>query len=98
MPNIAQVLKAEISRLARKEIRLATALLRKDNARLKRDTAALKRRMKRIEADSEFLISAERRRAQAVQPSDPAQLQGIRVTAKTIRSLRRKLLSIQGRP
>ena len=42
MPNLAVVLKYEIRRLARKEIRAATASLKSDNANLKRAVAQLK--------------------------------------------------------
>lgn len=54
MPNIAQVLKEEIARLARKEVRAETDSLKKtvsnqrsDIARLKREIATLQRQVKR---------------------------------------------------
>ena len=54
MPNIAQVLKEEIARLARKEIRAETDSLKKtvstqrsDIARLKKEVAGLQRQVKR---------------------------------------------------
>jgi DNA-binding transcriptional regulator YiaG len=49
MPNIAQVLKAEISRVARKELRTETDSLRKAVAAYRREIAALKRRMEVLE-------------------------------------------------
>ena len=49
MSNIATVLKAEIVRLARKELRGATAKLRKASAQYRLDIAALKRRMASLE-------------------------------------------------
>ena len=45
MPNIAKVLKEEISRIARKEARAAVAPVRKPSVRLRRDVAGLKKRM-----------------------------------------------------
>lgn len=54
MPNIAQVLKEEIARLARKEVRAETDSLKKtvstqrsDIARLKKEIATLQRQVKR---------------------------------------------------
>jgi DNA-binding transcriptional regulator YiaG len=45
MPNIATVLKDEISRIARKEIRSETAVLKKASAQYKKDIAELKRQV-----------------------------------------------------
>lgn len=49
MSNIAAALRAEIIRLARKELRAATAKLRKASAQHRSDIAALKRRMAGLE-------------------------------------------------
>ena len=49
MPNIATVLKEEISRLARKEIRNETAILKKGSAQHRRDIAALKRQVSTLQ-------------------------------------------------
>ena len=49
MANIATVLKEEISRLARKEIRNETALLKKGSAQHRRDIAALKRQVSTLQ-------------------------------------------------
>jgi len=43
MPNIASVLRDEITRLARKEIRVQTAVLQRSSAQHRRDIADLKR-------------------------------------------------------
>ena len=45
MPNVAQLLKEEISRLAKKEIRAGIAGIRSDSIRLKKSNADLKRRI-----------------------------------------------------
>ena len=92
MPNIATVLKQEISRLARREIRASTAALRKDNAVLKRTVAQLKRRMATLERDSRLLKAAEKRLREAATESkvQREELQG-RITAKGVRSLRSRL-------
>lgn len=49
MPNIATALKAEISRLARKEIRSETASLKKTTAQYRLQIAALKRQVDTLE-------------------------------------------------
>ncbi len=45
MPNITAVLKEEIVRLARKEIRKQTTVLRRASAQYRKDIAAMKRRV-----------------------------------------------------
>jgi DNA-binding transcriptional regulator YiaG len=49
MPNIAQVLKAEIGRVTRKELRTETDSLRKAVASYRKEIAALKRRLEVLE-------------------------------------------------
>lgn len=49
MPNIATVLKSEIGRLARKELRSETESLKKTAASQRSDLAALKRRVQDLE-------------------------------------------------
>jgi DNA-binding transcriptional regulator YiaG len=49
MPNIASVLKEEIARLARKELRANTESLRKAVGTYKSEIAALKRRVEQLE-------------------------------------------------
>lgn len=49
MPNIAAVLKEEIARIARKEIRSDTSTLQKASAQYRRDIAALKRQIAALE-------------------------------------------------
>jgi len=49
MPNIASVLKAEVSRLARKELKTATDALRKTVAAQRSELAALRKRVIELE-------------------------------------------------
>jgi DNA-binding transcriptional regulator YiaG len=68
MPNIASVLKAEISRIARKEGRLAADALRTAMSAQRSEVAALKRRVQELET----ALKASARtsgRAQAAKPS-----------------------------
>jgi DNA-binding transcriptional regulator YiaG len=49
LPNIASVLKEEIARVARKEVRIETEALKKASAQYRTDIAALKRRVTELE-------------------------------------------------
>jgi DNA-binding transcriptional regulator YiaG len=49
MTNVAAVLKAEISRVARKEVRAEVQTLKKSSAGYRRDIAALKKRVQMLE-------------------------------------------------
>jgi len=49
MPNIASVLKEEISRIARKEVKAEVAALKKSTGVHRREIAALKRRAHELE-------------------------------------------------
>lgn len=90
MPNIAKVLKEEIRRISRSEIKAETASLRKDNARLKRDVAALKRETTKLQKNIELLRSEFSRTAETVIP-DQEELRKMRITGKMIKKLRDRL-------
>ena len=60
MPNIASVLKDEISRLARREIRQEVQGLKKANAAYRSDIAALKKRVKQLEQQARQLAKGTR--------------------------------------
>ena len=89
MPNIAVMLRQEITRLARREIRSQTQGLRKASAQFRRDIAELKRYVSELK--SEF-ARLERRVGKDVAPeiaeADPAK---VRFTAKSVISHRRSL-------
>jgi DNA-binding transcriptional regulator YiaG len=69
MPNIATALNAEISRIARKELRTETEALKKAAAGYRRDIAALKKRMQTLERQAK---SATRKTA-PVSENSPGQ-------------------------
>ena len=91
MPNIASVLKAEILRLAAKAVRTAVAPLKKEKVGLKRTARDLRRRVKKLEQDNEILLAEQERHRKLVVGAIPADTLTIRITAKGMRSLRRKL-------
>jgi DNA-binding transcriptional regulator YiaG len=65
MPNLAAVLKDEVRRLARKEIRSESAVLRKASAQYRRDIAALKRQVAEQSRQIQDLKRAGKREAAA---------------------------------
>jgi DNA-binding transcriptional regulator YiaG len=89
MPNIAVVFKQEISRLARREVRSHTGALRKAVAQYRRDIAELKRHAAKLQT---VLARHERQlREGASPPVTKPDAQGIRFTAKGLRSQRNRL-------
>jgi len=89
MPNIATVLKEEILRLARKEIRKQTSVLRKASAQYRKDIAEMKRRVSDLHRK---LPPLERQVLKNV-PSQTAEVHAerVRFTAKGLRSQRQRL-------
>jgi DNA-binding XRE family transcriptional regulator len=90
MPNIASILKAEISRVARKEVRGETTGLKKSSTTHRSEIAALKRRLQVLEQELRRLGKA---RAKAV-PADAAEdapERSLRFSAKGLASQRKRL-------
>lgn len=90
MPNIATALKAEISRLARKELRSNTDALKKAVSHYRSEIAALKRRVQQLERQQQRLARA---RPAARDASDAEEEQGPRhrFSAKGFASTRQRL-------
>ena len=59
MPNIAQVLKEEIRRLAKKEARALTGKLKHDVVRLKKANVAMRRSVVQLKRDNDLLMASE---------------------------------------
>jgi len=91
MPNLASVLKDEIRRLARKEIREQTGVMRKATAQYRRDIASLKRQVDGQAKTIAFLQKQERRRLEKTPRVEETELSGTRYSAKGLRSHRNKL-------
>ena len=88
MANFANLLKSEISRIARKEIRAETQLLKKASAQYRSEIAALKRRL----ADQERLLSRLRKNSRSTAPPAPAaDSPKLRFRSEGFASLRKKL-------
>lgn len=88
MPNIATVLKAEISRLARKEIRAEMAATKKAAARHRREIAELKRQLK---AQAKQIAALEKGDKQAKSAAPEAEVVNVRFAPKWVRNHREKL-------
>ena len=89
MPNIAGVLKGEISRLARKEVREEMHALKKASVQYRKDIAEMKRRISELQRrigplQKQVLKGAPSRATQG-------ETSGARFTAKGLRSQRQRL-------
>lgn len=89
MPNIASVLKEEITRLARKELRSETESLKKASASYRSEIAALKRRVTTLEQQLARLGKKTARNVEA--PADPEVASRVRYSAKGLRTQRQRL-------
>lgn len=90
MPNIATILKAEIARVARKEVRAGTERLQKATSAYRSEIAELKRRCQALEQQ---LRQVSRRPAKVVAAADSGDesAQRLRFSAKGLASQRRRL-------
>jgi len=89
MPNIATVLKEEISRLARREIRSETTAFKKASSQYRRDIAELKRQLSNLQGKVS-LLEKQVLRDVSSQVTE-ADVKGVRFTAKGLRSQRKRL-------
>ena len=88
MPNIASVMKSEISRLAKREIRGEIASLKKATASHRRHLAALKRQVADLERKA-ALLAKQTARATKIVPA--VEENTARFQARGFRSLRQRL-------
>jgi DNA-binding transcriptional regulator YiaG len=96
MPNIAALLKTEISRVARKELRLAVGTLKKQASSQRSEIASLKRRVQDLERQqkkSSRVINrdASIKASRSVQRVDAAPAEGLRFRAAGMASNRNRL-------
>jgi DNA-binding transcriptional regulator YiaG len=93
MANILSILKSEISRIARKEVRAETGTLKKSSTQYRSEIAALKRRLGNLER----LIKQQSRTIKAVAPAArdagdaESQAEGLRFRAKGFAAHRQRL-------
>lgn len=90
MPNVMQVLKAEIARIAKRELKKDLSRLRGDAVWLKKNFAVFKRRILALEKENRLLrVKAGRLEKETVPPAE--NLQKMRITGKQVRALRKRL-------
>lgn len=93
MPNFSTILKSEIIRLSKKEIKAAVQPLKSANVSLKKTVAELKKRVSALESENKRLLLQQPEKKVQQSPELP---DNIRVSSKTIISLRKKLGLSQG--
>ena len=86
MSNFSSVLRGEIARVARKEIKNAADPLRKANANYRREIAELKRQMSTLQKELRSLSKASRTSAVSAETASST-----RFVAKGLKSLRARL-------
>ena len=86
MPNFSSVLKAEITRLARKEIKNAVDPLRKTNAAHRREIADLKRQLASLQRELKAFRKPQREKS-----DDSSQARTSRFSAEGLKALRARL-------
>jgi DNA-binding transcriptional regulator YiaG len=89
MPNIATVLKSEIARLARKEVRAETDSLKKLSSQYRSDIAALKRQVKTLERQLKSVANGSARAPRASEEEDAGKR--LRFSAKRLAAQRQRL-------
>lgn len=91
MPNIASLLKQEIARVARKQLRGETETLKKASSHYRSEIAQLKRRIDALESQLRRVAkgTAQRGAAASAEPEEAGPQ--IRYSAKSLRSQRKRL-------
>jgi DNA-binding transcriptional regulator YiaG len=91
MSNVAKALRAEISRVSRKEAKSAVDSIAKSNIALKKIMVDLKRRIAALEKENKRLLTGVRREKAESPPKPIEENKKARFTSKSIHSLRSKL-------
>ena len=92
MSNIAKVLKAEIMRISRKEVKGATQGIGKSNTWLRKTVADLKKRLLLLEKENKRLVvTMKKYQVESTEKPDQEEGKKARLTSRGIRSLRRRL-------
>ena len=96
MPNIAAVLKEEIRRLARKEVRTSTKTTKQAVAQYRRDIAGLKRQIQAQQKRLALFVAQSQKQGDPPSANE-APLGGVRYSARSVRAQRKRLgLSAEG--
>ncbi len=90
MPNIAGVLREEICRLAKKEVKVQVGTTRKAIVQYRRDIAKLKRIVSQQDKDIKYLKKQVRQQQGQSHPTEE-QLEGVRFSARSVKAQRQRL-------
>ncbi|MGD0900878.1 MAG: helix-turn-helix domain-containing protein [Thermoguttaceae bacterium] len=90
MPNVATVLRDEIRRLAKREIKAATSTTKQAVVQYRSDIAKLKRELQQQQKKMAFLEAQERKRLGQPQAAEE-DLEGVRFSARSVRAQRKRL-------
>jgi len=91
MPKLAEVLRAEIIRISRREARIATTGIREAKIKLTKTVADLKRKIVKLQGENKWLVAAEKKRLAQKPQVAPEASKKARLTSKGIRRLRKRL-------
>lgn len=91
MPNLNEVLRAEITRLARKEIKGQLEVSKQMVSKHRHEIAALKREVKALETRLGRIQKGSASQATETANEDSTELGNVRFSAKSVRSQRRRL-------
>jgi DNA-binding transcriptional regulator YiaG len=89
MKHLTDALRAEITRLAKKEAKAQTATLRSASAAYRREIAELKKTVRRLERRLRYVERQEKKRAEKPPPNELAE--GARFSPSGLKSHREKL-------
>ncbi len=89
MPNLAAVLRTEICRLAKREIKAATGTTKQAVAQFRRDIARLKREVGTQAKEIAFLRGQEKKRLGLRPTEEP--LEGVRFSSRSVKAQRARL-------
>lgn len=90
MANLAEALKAEIRRLARKEVKAETGATKQAVAQYRREIAALKRQLREQEKKLTSLSSQAGKRLDEPQAAD-GETEGVRFSARSVKAQRKRV-------
>jgi DNA-binding transcriptional regulator YiaG len=91
MPNIAQVLKEEIRRLAKHEAKVLITTIKSDVVKLKKSSVQLRRQLAQLTKDNALLMKSSTSVSQAIIPVPSSIPENVRFGSKSVKSLRRRL-------
>lgn len=91
MPNIANVLKEEIRRLAKKEIKTQVSTTKKAVVQYRRDIAKLKRMLRQQEREIARLRQQSQRRQAGPAQTGEELRESVRYSARSVRAQRKRL-------